>query len=285
MQKMKRILIAIVMVISILMLVISLIGIFSVWRIRPQLTSDLMTLAVEAETRVTIVIFGLEQIDTALVGAQEMVTSVEQDLQTFGSDVEENKPLATAISDRLDFGLLPLIESTRELLTNILDRVDTANSSIKTINAFPFVSIPTAELERIENLSQTLDDFQTQAQDLRTTMDQRHSEIIQGTIVIVTTPTSQIISTLNEMQTSVSNYSQRLGALEERLSNFQISIASWLTWVAVLVTLILLWVAFSQVLLLVLSWRYFSGQEPLVQQLQGKSADVEQINHVQNDAN
>ena len=284
MQKLKRILVVIVIVISILVLVASLMGIFGVWRIRPQLTADLMALATGAETRVTNMISGLNQIETALAGAQEQVTSVEEDLQTFGSNVEENRPLATAISDRLDLGLLPLIESTRDLLTNILDGVDTLNSSIETLNAIPFVSIPMAELEKIENLSQMMDNLQTQAQDLRTTLDQRRSEIIQGTVAVLTTPTSQLISTLDEMQTRVSNYSQRLGALQARLFDFQISIGGWLTWVAVLVTLILLWAAFSQVLLLVLSWRYFSGQEPLVQQLLGTSAEVEQVSNVLNDA-
>lgn len=271
MQNLKRILAAIVMVISILMLLISLIGIFNVWRIRPQLTADLLALATEAETRVTNMLSGLDQIDTAFASAQEQVTGIEQDLQTFGSDVEENRPLATAISDRLDFGVLPLIESTHELLINILDGAETLNSTIEALNAVPFVSIPTAELERTENLAQTLDDLQTQTQDLRTTMDQRRSEIIQGTVVIVTDRTSQFISTLDEMQTSISNYSQRLGALEERLSNFQEAIGNWLTWVAVLVTLILLWFIFSQVVVLALSWRYFSGQEPFSAVLTGEN--------------
>ena len=138
MQNLKRILAVIVMVISILMLVVSLIGIFSVWRIRPQLTSDLTTLATEAETRVTLVISRIDQIDTALVSAHEQVVSIEDDIQTFGSNVEENRPLATAIAERLDFGLLPLIESARELMTNILDGVDTLNSTIETLNTFPF---------------------------------------------------------------------------------------------------------------------------------------------------
>ena len=113
----------------------------------------------------------------------------------------------------LDDQTRALIESARELLGNILAGVDTLNSSIEALNTFPFVSIPTAELERIENLSQTMDNLQTQAQDLRTTLDQRRSEIIQGTVAALTTPTSQLISTLDEMQTRVSNYSQRLGAL------------------------------------------------------------------------
>jgi hypothetical protein len=162
----------------------------------------------------------------------------------------------------LDLSVLPLIESSHRILIGILDGVNTLNSTIEALNAFPFVSMPTAELERIETLSQTLDDLQTQVQDLRKTMDQRRSEIIQGVVVALTTPTSQLISTLDEMLSRLSNYSQRLYALEERLTNFQSSIGGWLTWVAILVTLFLMWAVFSQVVLLIVSWRYFSGQEP-----------------------
>jgi hypothetical protein len=188
---------------------------------------------------------------------------VEQNLQNFGSDVEENRPLATAISDRLDFGVLPLLESTRDLITNILEGVDSLNSKVEALNALPFVSIPAAELERIENLSQTLDDLHIQAQELRTTMEQRRSEIIQGTVTTLTIPTSELINKLDEMQTRVSDFYQRLGALQDRLSNFASSISSWLTWFAILVTVILLWFVFSQVVLFILGWRYFSGNRSL----------------------
>ena len=259
MPNLKRILSVIVMVVSVLMLVLSLLGIFGVWYIRPQLTSDLMTLAAEAETLTTNMISKMEQIDTVLTSTQEQVVSVEQDLETFGSDVEENRPLATAISDRLDFGVLPLLESTRDLIANILEGVDSLNSKIAALNALPFVSVPSAELERIENLSQTLDDLHIQAQDLRTTMEQRRSEIIQGTVTTLTTPTSQLISKLDEMQTRTSNFNQRLGTLQDKLSNFKSSIGGWLAWIAILVTVLLLWFIFSQVVLFLLGWRYFSS--------------------------
>ena len=274
MQLFKRILAVIVMVISVLMLVASLTGIVGAWIVRPQLTSDLVAMATEAEARVTIVMQGLDRIDAALTGAREQVVGVEQDLQTFGADVEQNKPLFTAISDRLGIDLVPLIDSAREIMTSSREAVVAVNSSIEAINAFPFVSIPIPELERIEKLSQDLEDLGTQVQDLRTTFDLRRSEIIQGTVLIITTPTSQIIDTLDEIQTSVSSYSQQVGTLQERLSNFNSAVGRWLTWVAVLVSLILLWSALSQVGLLVLGWRFFSGQDLLAQGPQETPVDL-----------
>jgi hypothetical protein len=67
------------------------------------------------------------------------------------------------------------------------------------------------------------------------------------------------------MQTRVSNFNQRLGSVQETLSNFNASIGSWLTGIAIFTTVILVWVVFSQAVLIFFGWRYFSGQEPFLQ--------------------
>ena len=58
----------------------------------------------------------------------------------------------------------------------------------------------------------------------------------------------------------MSGYSEQVGAVQEGLSSFKAAIGGWLTWVTVILTLLLLWIAFSQAGLLVLGWRLFSSQ-------------------------
>jgi archaellum component FlaC len=275
MQTFKRILAIIVMTISVLVLVVSLTGIVGAWIVRAQLTTDLVGIATEAEARASTIKRGLDLLDTALTRARDQVTAVEQDVQAFGADVEENKPLLTAISDKLGIELSPLVDSAREIMTSIREAVAAVNSAIEAINAIPFVSVPTPELNTLQKLSQDVESFRTEVQDLRTAIDQRRSEIIQGTVSIVTTPTSLISSTLGEMQASVSGYSQQLSAVQERLSNFKSAIERGLTWLAVILTLILLWVAFSQLGLLVLGWRAYSGKELWAREGQETSADLD----------
>jgi hypothetical protein len=253
-----------VMTISGLMLLISLAGIFGIWILRSQMAADLVWLAAEAETRINRVQQGVDQIDTNLISVNEQLVRVEEDLQAIGDDVDQNRPLVTAISDRLDLGILPRINSLRETLNTVLETVDTANDTINSINTLRFISIPTAELERLENLSQSLDDLDTQIQELRNSVDLRRSEIIQGTVDILLTPTSQMINVLDELQIRVSTISEQLVALQERLANFQKSITGWLTGIAVLVTLVLLWAVFSQVVLIRLGWLSFKGHDLLL---------------------
>ena len=130
-----------------------------------------------------------------------------------------------------------LFESAREVMTTIRERVAVVSSAIEAINALPFISIPVSEMERMERLSQHIDSVRTQVQDLRTALDQRRSEIIQGAVSIVTT--------LGEMQGTVSGYSDQIDAVQEGLSDFKPAIGGWLTWVTVIFTLMLLSIAVS----------------------------------------
>jgi hypothetical protein len=257
----KRILSAIVIAISVLLLVLSLAGIVGTWIVRDQLHTDLVGIVTAAETRATTVKKGLDRLDTALTQSRSQVTAIEQEAQAFGTSLEENRPLLTAISDAIGIELSPLIESARETMTTVREAVAAVNSAIEAINAIPFVSVPAPELQTLQKLSQDVESFRTEVQAVRTAMEQRRSEIIQGTVSIITTPTSQIGGTLDEMLDTVSGYSQQVGAVQEGLSRFRSAIGSTLTWTAIIVTLILLWIAFSQVGLLVLGWRAFSGQD------------------------
>jgi hypothetical protein len=267
-QNLKRVLAAIVMVISALVLVLSLAGIVGAWIVRGQLATDLVGIATKAEARATQAKQGVDRLDAALTRAHDQVLVVEHEVQAFGADLEQNRPLLSAISERLGLELGPLFDSVREIMTTIRETVVAVNTATEAINAIPFISIPVPEMEKLEKLSQDVDSVRTQVQDLRTAIDQRRSEIIQGAVSIVTTPTSQMGTALGEMQATVSGYSEQLGAVQERLSSFKSAIGGWLTWAAVILTLILLWFAFSQAGLLVLGWRFFSGQDLLAQEAQ-----------------
>ncbi|HSR31539.1 MAG TPA: hypothetical protein VLY63_13320 [Anaerolineae bacterium] len=274
MKNLERILVVIVMFISALVLVLSLTGIIGTWIVRGQLATELVGIVTAAEARVTTVKQGLDRLDTALTQAGSEVAAVEQDVQAFGANLEENRPLLTAISDRLGVELSPLVDSARETMATIREAVAAVNSTIEAINAIPFVSIPVPEMEKMEKLSQDVENFRTEVQDLRTAIDQRRSEVIQGAVSIITTPTSQIGNMLDDMQVTVSSHSQKLGAVQEGLSILKSAIERWLTWVAVILTTILLWIAFSQVGLLVLGWRAFVGQDLLPRKQQELTTDL-----------
>ena len=265
MQMHKRILTVIVIVISILLFVLSLIGIAGTWIVRDQLHTDLMAVATAAETRAVRVQQGLDRLDVVLTRARGQVTAIERDVQAFGTSLEENRPLLAAISDAIGLDLSPLVESAQQTMATVREAVVAVNSAIEAVNAIPFVSVPMPELQTLQKLSQDVEDFRTEVQAVRTAIDQRRSEIIQGTVSIVTTPVSEIGATLDEMSDTVSGYSQQVGAVQDGLSGFKATIGRNLILLAVILTLILLWIAFSQAGMFTLGWRAFLGQDVVPQ--------------------
>jgi hypothetical protein len=153
-QSLKRILAAIVMVICALVLALSLTGIVGAWVVRAQLATDLMGFSTKAEARATRAKQGVDRLDAALTRAHDQVLGLEHEVQAFGADLEQNRPLLSAISERLGLELGPLFDSLREIVTTIREAITAVDSAIEAINAIPFISIPVLEMEKLAKLSQ-----------------------------------------------------------------------------------------------------------------------------------
>jgi hypothetical protein len=281
MQRINRILAIIVMVISVLVLIVSLAGIIGVWIVRTQITASLEEVVANAETRVIRVEQGLDQINAELADASDQVTEMENNLQSLGDDIEQNKPLVTAVTDGLESKLSPFIDTANRIATTIIGGAAALNSTVETLNALPFISIPNPEFENIDRLSQEFEDLQSQVQEVRITIDQRQSEIIQGAVSIVTEPLSRINSRLDTLQSRVSGYSEGYAAIQAGLEEFQASIGRWLTYAALLVILMMLWLALSQAGLFVLGWRFYSGKDLLAGVSQAAPPSMDSIDEVE----
>ena len=71
-------------------------------------TCDLAGIVTAPTVRASFAKRGLNWLDAALVGAHDQVAGVEQDLQAFDSDLEQNRLLLTAVSSKSGPSLRPL---------------------------------------------------------------------------------------------------------------------------------------------------------------------------------
>ena len=76
------------------------------------------------------------------VTGDTQVSAVEQEVQGFGTNLEQNKPLLAAISDRLGLSLSPLVERAREIMTAMREAVAAVNGAVEAINAVPSSRCP-----------------------------------------------------------------------------------------------------------------------------------------------
>jgi chromosome segregation ATPase len=277
MRILKRIAAVVIMVTSVLVLVLGLAGIAGTWMVRSRLDDGLGRIMTAAEAEAVGAQQELDRLDAALAQASTQIAAVEQEVQALGTDLDQNKPLLTALTDKLGVDLAPLAARAREMMDTIRETVAAVNSVVETINALSFVSKPIPELEKLNALAEEIDTFEAEVQNLRLTIEQRRSEIIAGGVSIVTTPAARIRGGLDRAQATVSGYSQRLGTLQENLSALGATVGQWLTWLAVILTLILLWLALSQAALFVLGWRALRGQDILPRRQKEASAEFAEV--------
>jgi len=251
------------MVVSILALVLSLAGIAGTWIVRGKLSAALVGLVTNVETMATSAKQGLDQLDATLTQAGDQVAALEQGVQTLGTNVEENKPLLTGLSDVLKSTLGPLVDKARELMASLSEAVAAVNSAIEAVNAIPFLSADIPEITALDTLSQELESFSSEVQNLIATIDEKSSEIVNGVTSILTTPLSKISGALDQMQATISGFSQQVGEVQQGLSNLKSALPKLLTLGAVILTVVWLWLAGSQAALFVLGWRGFAGLDIL----------------------
>jgi len=263
MRTFKRVLSVILMVVSILALVLSLAGIAGTWIVRGKLSAALVGLVTNVETMATSAKQGLDQLDATLTQAGDQVAALEQGVQTLGTNVEENKPLLTGLSDVLKSTLGPLVDKARELMASLSETVAAVNSAIEAVNAIPFLSADIPEITALDTLSQELESFTSEVQNLVTAIDEKSSEIVNGVTSILTTPLSKISGALDQMQATISGFSQQVGEVQQGLSNLKSALPKLLTLGAVILTVVWLWLAGSQAALFVLGWRGFAGLDIL----------------------
>jgi chromosome segregation ATPase len=261
METAKRILAAIGIIIAVLALVISLAGVAGVWYARAQIAEPVANILTSAEAKAASAQQELDQLNATLSEARDQVAQVQAQVQELGSDVEQNKPLLTAIQERLQVNLAPLVDRAQSLMATIRETATAVNSIIQIINSLPFLSESVPELGLLDRLSADIDGFQAEVDNLRAVVEQKRTEIINGAVEFVTTPTSKIITILDEKQASLTGYSEQLSVVQEQLAALQVVVDRGLIVAAVVLTLILLWLAFSQIAVLVLCWRVFKRRD------------------------
>ena len=92
-------------------------------------------------------------------------------------------------------------------------------------------------------------------------------------MTIVTGPINRIGGSLEDAQTVVAGYRQRLVVVQEGLVALKRTIRRALTASAVGLTLVMVWSVLSQVGLMVHGWRFYSGRDPLARPQEVSSND------------
>jgi len=257
----QRILAAVAMALSVLLIILLAIGIVGTWLVNSMLTDSI----VRALTGLDVVLVNtqsaLSELDTAVGGARERLEAFDETVATTVANLED-PVLLRAIGDRLDLGIAPAVEEVRGTVQSFRETVLVAQNTIQTLNTLPFVSIgdSVAEDGTLQSLAASVTSLVEGVREIRDGVRAARDGAITGVVTKLDQGTSRIDTELASIETAVSGADARASALRTRVSDLKSGLTFWLDAASLLLTVALVWLIAGQMAIFVLGLSAYKGE-------------------------
>jgi len=247
--------IGIVLMLSALIgLTISLSGIFAVWKYKPALEKTLL-----AQTSLLITTLGTTTEALSIANESLITTSTSMDtlqnvLSAFSKSITDSKPMFEELSTMLSVEIPNTIFSTQDSLENSQDSAKIIDDLLRIITAIPFfpgdpynpkvpLNIALGQVsDSLEPLPQSLSTMQNSLVDLDDNL-----EIVDVELELVNLEIDQIKIQLADSQDLIAEQVTRNQNLLAQLKNIEEQIPPGVTVFAWVATIILIWIATTQI--------------------------------------
>ena len=245
-------------VIAVLVILLSVGGIFGAWGLSNTLSD------------VTVKVFGVIQggvnvVDTAVGRVNSLIDTARSEVQQAGQTVnniaanlQENHPILTALSERVETRLGPGVDKIQEALSPVHDALTTVGSAVSFANSLPFVQERVPGLEKVDQTLTRLGTLGANLQQLRSTLrallDEKADKLTQAAATALTDLTTRIDGGLANVQSDVQTLQSDIAAMQARLQQRQSQMLLIYNLFALAMTLFFAWVIYSQVVVIRHHW-------------------------------
>lgn len=254
-KKIGRILVVIV---AVVVIVLSLGGIGGAWWLGSTLSDATLKIFSVIKTGTDVVNTAVSRVDSLIQTGRSEVQQAGEMVNTVASNLQENRPVLTALSDRLENRLGPAVDKIQEAIAPVHDTLVTVGTALSFANSIPFVQ---ERAPRLDQLEQTITRLSTLAADvlqLRTTLraavTEQANQLTQQAATALTDLTSRIDNGLASIQSDVQALQADVTALQERLQTLQTRLLLSFNLIALAATFLYLWVIYSQIVVIRHHW-------------------------------
>jgi hypothetical protein len=262
-KKIGRIL---VFILAALFILLSVGGIVGAWWVSNVASNVTLKAFSVVETGVGVVDAGVGRVDTLIQTGRTEVQQAEQTIVTVAANLQANRPVLTALSDRLETRLGPTVDKIQEASAPVRDALGTVSSAVSIANSIPFINEKAPGLDKLDATFGRLGEMSADAQQLRSTLRAaalgQADQVTQETATTLTNLTSRVDTRLAEIQTGVQEIQAEIDALQVRLETVKSRLLLIYNLAALAVTLLFLWVIYSQVVVIRHHARLFRTPAP-----------------------
>ena len=252
--------VSLVLIISgVVLALISLIAIIGVWTVSSVLTNSVLPLVSRAEQAAARVDDGIQQLDNRLAAAQDRIQDIENRVTAAGLTLEEANLLRIALDRLIGDELTPILEDARNIINTVVEIANGIEDTVAAVNSIPFVNVQVPGAQLYHDLRDQISSLITTVQDLRTDLQNRKVETVQELVSLVTGYTSRAKDIIARIRAPIGTAQSQTAALRARLAQLSAELPGRITWSAIGLTLVFLWMLLTQLLLIGAGWSLRNG--------------------------
>lgn len=261
----KKILYAVVIFLSCLIMLISLAGIIGIWVIERPIAEAAVSVFKIVENTSIAVRQPIDRVDQTLAVLEAETTEIADASQQLSQNVTDKGLVLVLLPEEKEQQLIETATSLRETFDAIRTSIATGLEFYRSINSIPFISLPGLSEDQMEEIENSLG----QTQELVTTLRSQIADFragVSGAIDKVETTANQLTEELQSTRQALAQVDSNLIELEALSIRLQGIIPGILVTVALILTLLLVFVIFTQVeviLLYIARWRHLDRAQEI----------------------
>jgi hypothetical protein len=250
----KKTVLSAAIAVAMLFIGVSLFGIFGVWWVDCRATEIVQKGFGLVKTAVGVVDAGVARVDKLIATSRTEVRQASESITAVGARAEANSPVLNALSERLDTSLAPRIAQMQQVLTPVRDAVGRIGDAVSLLNSLPMMADHAPRLAALDETFDRLEGLSADSTQLRATLRAlavaQKNDISAETVANLTTLAQRIDSRLGEAQASVQGVRADCAGLQLRLDKRKSRLLFVFNLGALLATLMLAWILYSQIIVI-----------------------------------
>src|SRR5512140_4037310 len=251
---------------AVLFIGLSLFGIFGAWFVDRKATDVALKGFGLIEIGVGVVDAGVGRVNDLIAASRTEVRQASETITAAGAQAQANSPVLNALNERLETTLAPRIAQMQQVLAPVRDALRNVANAVSLLNSLPMMADRAPRLAALDETFNRLEELSADATQLRSTLRalvvERKSDIAPGTVAALKGLTQRIDTRLGEVQANVQEVRADVAALHVRLDTRKSRLLFVFNLVALLSTLILAWIIYTQVVVIQHHWARVRPSRP-----------------------
>ena len=243
---------------AVLFIGLSLLGIFGAWFVDRKATDVALKGFGLIEIGVGVVDAGVGRVDDLIATSRTEVRQASETITAAGAQAQANSPVLNALNERLETSLAPRIAQMQQVLAPVRDAVGTVGNAVSLLNSLPMMADRAPRLAALDETFNRLEGLSADATQLRGTLRAlvvaQKSDIAPETVAALKGLTQRIDTRLGEVQANVQAVRADVAALQVRLDKRKSRLLFVFNLLALLSTLMLAWILYTQVVVIQHHW-------------------------------